>query len=63
MHVLKALYDEDIVDEDLITAWHAREGTGKALGVPASAAKQIREASAPFVDWLAEADSDEDSDD
>lgn len=59
MHVLKAMYDQDIVEEDIITAWHATAGTGKALGVPQSAAEQIRKISKPFVDWLEEADSDE----
>ena len=62
MHVLKALYDEDIVEEDIILAWHARPSTGKALGVTPVAAEKVRKAAAPFVGWLEEA-SDEESDD
>lgn len=61
LHVLKALYDEDIVEEEIITAWHAHPGTGKALGVPAAAAEKVRKAAAPFVEWLEEAESDEES--
>lgn len=61
VHVIKALYDEDIVDEDIIVAWHARPSTGKALGVAAGAAEQVRKAAGPFVAWLEEADSDDES--
>lgn len=60
--VLQALYDEDIVEEDLIVAWHAKPSAGKVLGVDASAAAAVREAAKPFVEWLEEAESDEESD-
>ena len=60
--VLQALYDEDIVEEDLIVAWHAKPSAGKVAGVDASAAAAVREAAKPFVAWLEEAESDEESD-
>ena len=58
---LKALYDDEIVDEELIIAWHQKPSAGKVLGVPAPAAKAVRVAAAKFVEWLQEAESDEDS--
>ena len=60
--VLQALYDEDIVDEDLIVAWYGKPSAGKVLGVELSAATAVREAAKPFVEWLEEAESDEESD-
>ena len=59
---LKALYEDDIVVEQLITAWYDRPSAGRALGVPAAAAKAVRQAAARFVEWLQEAESDEESD-
>ena len=49
---LKALYDEDIVDEDLILAWADKPIAGKVLGIPAATAKAVREAASMFVEWL-----------
>ena len=59
---LKALYDDDIVVEQLIIAWYDKPSAGKVLGVPAPAAKAVRQAAAKFVEWLQEAESDEESD-
>ena len=60
--MLQALYEEDIVEEDLIVAWYGKPSAGKVLGVEPSAATAVREAAKPFVEWLEEAESDEDSD-
>ena len=49
---LKALYDEDIVEEDLILAWADKPVAGKVLGIPAATAKAVREAASKFVEWL-----------
>ncbi|KAK9830541.1 hypothetical protein WJX72_012368 [[Myrmecia] bisecta] len=57
--VLKALYDEDIADEELIVAWFDKGAAGKVLGIPAAAAKSVRDAAKPLVEWLKEAESDE----
>jgi translation initiation factor 5 len=60
---LKALYDEDVVDEGCIQYWHEKEGAAKVLGVPPDAALAVRIAAKPFVDWLAEASDEEDDED
>ena len=102
--MLKALYDDDIVEEELITAWYDKASIGKVryiiisfeeplvpclmllmvhqphlhqlwrlrlnrcnsltqvLGIDAAAAAAVRDAARPFVEWLKEAESDEDSD-
>lgn len=62
--VLKVLYEEDIVEEDLIVAWYDKAAAGRALGIEPEAAAAVRSAAKPFVEWLKEAESDdEDSDD
>jgi len=62
--VLKALYDADLVEEDLILAWYRKTNAGGVLDVPESAAKEVRAAAKPFVEWLEEAsDSEEDDED
>ena len=60
--VRQELSAEDIVDEDLIVAWYAKPSAAKILGVEPSAATGVREAAKAFVEWLEEAESDEDSD-
>lgn len=52
--VLKTLYDEDILEEDIIFQWYDKGSTGNA--------SQIWKNVKPFVEWLksAEAESDED---
>lgn len=51
---LKALYDADLVEEDIILAWAGRSDAAKALGVGAEGAGAVRKAVAPVVDWLRE---------
>lgn len=60
--VLKLFYDEDLVEEALIAAWHAKKSAGKVLGVSPEAAAAVRAATAPFIKWLEEADEDESDD-
>ena len=57
--VLKVLYDEDVVEEDIILAWHAKAGAGAVVGVAPAAGAAVREAAQPIVDWLREAESDD----
>lgn len=56
---LKALYDADIAEEDIILAWYDREDAAKVLGVPAAAAAAVRRMVEPVVDWLREAEESE----
>lgn len=53
-HVLKALYDQDVVGEDAIISWYEAKSTGPAA--------KVKESGKVFVDWLrtAEEESDED---
>lgn len=52
--VLKAMYDEDLVEEDLIVAWYNKKDAGAVLGVSSEAGAAVRSAAKPFVEWLEE---------
>ncbi|ORX50657.1 hypothetical protein BCR36DRAFT_583237 [Piromyces finnis] len=61
--ILKAFYDEDIVEEDVLLAWG--EKASKKY-VDKSKSKEIRKQATPFLNWLREAEeesSDEDDED
>ncbi|KAI8815868.1 domain found in IF2B/IF5-domain-containing protein [Fimicolochytrium jonesii] len=53
--ILKALYDEDLVDEEVFLAWG--EKPSKKF-VERKISKEIRERAAPFLAWLKEADEE-----
>ena len=57
--MLKVLYDEDVVEEDVILAWHDKAGAGAVVGVAPAAGAAVRDAARPLVDWLREAESDD----
>ncbi|KAJ3160344.1 hypothetical protein HDU86_000678 [Geranomyces michiganensis] len=56
--ILKALYDEDLVDEEVFLAWG--EKPSKKF-VDRKISKEIREKAEPFLSWLKEAEEDDDS--
>ncbi|ORY55145.1 translation initiation factor [Leucosporidium creatinivorum] len=58
--ILMAFYQADILEEEVLTQW----GTHVSKKyVAKDVSKKVRKASEPFIKWLAEADSDEESDD
>jgi hypothetical protein len=59
--ILLKLYDEDIVEEDIFYTWHEKSSKRFASK---TIAKEIREMSNEFIQWLrtAEESSDEDED-
>ena len=59
--VFKALYDADVLEEGIITGWAGAAGAGGVVGVPPDRAAAVRAAAAPFVAWLAQASSEEES--
>lgn len=56
-HILKGLYDEDILEEEVLVKWHEKKSKGDTA--------KIKEASTVFITWLksAEEESDEEEDD
>ena len=59
--ILKFLFDQDIVEEEMIIGWYeAGYKANRALGVAKSEGKAIREAAEALVNWLQEADEDSD---
>ena len=61
--VLKALYDMDIVEEEVILAWAKKAAIAEPLGVKPKQAAECRAAAKPVIDWLEEADEETDGDD
>lgn len=57
--ILKALYDHDLVDEEVFLAWD--EKASKKY-VDKKEAKKVREKAAPFINWLREAEEEEEDD-
>ena len=54
--ILMALYQNDILDEEVVTQW----GTHVSKKyVDKETSKKVRKASEPFLKWLEEADEDE----
>lgn len=62
-HILKMLYDKDILDEEVILKW---AGKPNKKHVSKSVSEELREKAKPFIKWLQEAeveDSAESEDD
>lgn len=57
MLILKAFYDEDILDEEAILEW-AKKVSKK--NVPKAVSQEIHDKAAPFIKWLQEAEEESD---
>lgn len=57
--ILMTLYQEDIITEDVLTAWCNKAGKKY---VDISTSRKVRQAAKPFLEWLENAESDEESD-
>ncbi|KAI8915068.1 domain found in IF2B/IF5-domain-containing protein [Entophlyctis helioformis] len=57
--ILKALYDEEIVEEDVFLSWGDKPSKKY---VDKKLSKEIRSKAEPFLNWLREADEDDDED-
>jgi translation initiation factor 5 len=60
MAIMKALYDEDILEEEAILEWAGKESKKY---VSKEVSRKIHEKVAPFIKWLKEAEVDEDEED
>jgi len=58
--ILMALYQIDVLEEELIKTWSTH--VSKKY-VDKETSKRVRKASAPFVEWLEQAESSEEEDD
>lgn len=56
-NILFKLYDADIISEDVVERWGTK---ASKRYVPKDVSKKVRKAAKPFIDWLAEAESDSD---
>lgn len=59
-HILKALYDLDIVDEEVLLDWDKK--VSKKY-VDKKISTEIHEKAAPFINWLKEAEEDDSEED
>lgn len=57
--ILLVIYNEEILPEEVITKWGSK-ASRKYVDLPIS--KKVRKSAEAFLTWLAEAESDEDSD-
>ena len=57
--VLLALYQEDLVSESVLKSWGSK---ASKKYVDLATSKKVRKSAEPFLEWLENAESDEDSD-
>ena len=59
-HLLKMLYEEDVVSEEVVLAWATAATVAAAAGGPGA---RFLKAVQPIISWLQEAESEEDEED
>ena len=61
--ILKVLYDEDVIDEDIIVGWYENPSfCQKKLGVANEKLEEVRKQCKAFMEWLQEESDDEEED-
>nr|VZI20670.1 unnamed protein product [Spirometra erinaceieuropaei] len=55
-HILKGLYDCDIVEEEVILSWFEKNGAKRFVSAPVAA--KLAEVCSPMLKWLAEAEEE-----
>lgn len=60
IHILKLIYDCDIIDEEVLLEWHSKQSSKKIISKEIAA--EIRIKTLPFIKWLKEAEEEESSD-
>jgi len=58
--ILQLYYHHDLVSEEVVTKWGSK---ASKKYVDLATSKKVRKAAEPFITWLAEAESEEESDD
>ncbi len=61
--VFKVLYDADAAEEEAVIKWFNNPKQAAGLGVGDTVAAAVRKHATPFVKWLEEAESEEESSD
>jgi len=61
--ILKVLYDEDVIDDEIIVGWYQQPAASqKALGITPEKGEDVRKVCEAFVEWLQEDDEESDED-
>eukprot|EP00210_Caulerpa_lentillifera_P006702 g6404.t1 len=57
--ILNVLYNEDIIEEEVIIGWFSRPDAGQSLGISKDGAKALRNHCQPFIEYLQEEEEEE----
>lgn len=61
--LLNALYEEEVLDGELIIAWYQRPSAGEqALGISSAAGERVRQHVKKLIEFLEEEEEDDDDD-
>jgi len=62
--ILKVLYDEDVIDDEIIVGWYQKPAASqKALGIAPEKGEDVRKVCEAFAEWLQEDDEESDEED
>jgi translation initiation factor 5 len=61
VHILMALYESDVVSEAAVSDWYEAPHEAGSL-VDKESARQVRAKATPFIEWLKNAESDDEDD-